>query len=253
MLNMNSLKLYTIEIEGKTVGYWSNNIREPRKVFLLLSPGAYSGKFFTNFEKYFSKNDLLICPDYPARGFSEPQKDNSVEAIAKSVDKFLTTLSLNKNINLVAFSYGTQVATELIKINGRRFEKVILIASGEFFGILARICLRIMFGLLLVSKKSQHVIKKYVLRYLYVPSKNLNDINLQWLSTLNYKIPKTEKVDLPAILVDFAKDKFVTKRSKSKIRELFVNYKTLTVDGLHPSDISDYDKFFKNNWKLIYE
>ena len=249
---MINLKLHKTNVNNKRFGYWSNDIKNPRRTSLLLSPGAYSGKFFKNFEKYLSDTDLFICPDFPARGFSEPQGDNSVNGMANTIDKFISILNLN-NIYLIGFSYGTQIATELLKINEKRFKKAILIASGEFFNTITRVILKIIFMPFLFSGTLRNKIRKYVLKYIYVPNKNLKEINLQWISTLSYKIPKNKIIYTPTIFVDFEKDQYVTKTSKNNIKEVFINSRTIIVDKIHPSNITNFDRLFKIYWKKIYE
>jgi pimeloyl-ACP methyl ester carboxylesterase len=169
---MIKLKLRKIRINGRQFGYWSNETKNSRRTCLLLSPGAYSGKFFRNYEKYFSDRDLFICPDFPARGFSELQEDNSISGITKTIDKFICELGLT-NTYLVGFSYGTQIATELLKINEERFRSVILVASGEFFNKLSRVILKVIFIPFLFSDTLRYKIKKYVLKYIFVPNKIL--------------------------------------------------------------------------------
>lgn len=249
---MIKLKLHKIIIDNKKFGYWSNDIKNPRRICLLLSPGSYSGKFFKNFEKYFSDKDLYICPDFPARGYSEPQDNNSIKGVTETITKFIDALCL-KDIYLAGFSYATQIATELLNINEKRFKKVIFVASGEFFSTVKRIVLKIIFLPLMFSNVLRYKIRRYVLPYIYVPNKNLKEINLQWLSTLDYKISTKQIITIPTVFLDFINDQYVTSKSKFKLKQFFINSKTITVNEIHPSNIINFDRLFKNYWEKIYE
>jgi hypothetical protein len=76
---------------------------------------------------------------------------------------------------------------------------------------------------------------------------------LQWISTLNYKIPQNIIIKTPTIFVDFKNDQYVTKTSKMILKRFFVNSRTIMVDEIHPSNIINFNRFFKNYWKIIYE
>lgn len=249
---MIELKLHKTIINSKHFGYWSNEIKNPRRVSLLMSPGPCSGKFFKNFEKYLNPKDLWICPDYPGRGYSLPQTDNSIDSISESVKLFLKDLGIS-NIYLIGFSYGTQIATLLTKKKDIEIEKIILVASGQYYNDFLRMILKTAFGLLCYSEKFMLVARNLINKISNIPNKNLKELNMQWLSTLKYEVPNDFITNIPTIFVDFNKDNCVVRKSRNTLRKIFVNHKSYLLDKKHPVKKIDFEEVFLKLWNIIYE
>ncbi len=249
---MIKLKLHKTKINGQQFGYWSNGIKNPRRTCLLLAPGSHSGKFFKNFERYFDSRDLWICPDYPGRGYSLPQLDNSINSTSETVAQFINVLKLD-NLNLIGFSYGTQIATQLIRNDDKKYKKIILIASGRYYSNNLRKLLISFFDLIGNFKLLMQLIRNLIRKVSYIPNKNLKELNMQWLSTLKYKIPVDFATNVPTIFVDFNKDQCVVRESRDVLRKVFANYKSYSLDKKHPVKKADFDEVFIKLWKTIYE
>ncbi|MBU0758069.1 MAG: alpha/beta hydrolase [Nanoarchaeota archaeon] len=233
-----------VVVDGLHFSYWDNCVENSEKTVLFLPFAAETGQFAEVFETKLPKNIRIISPDYPGRGKSEKNDyHNTFESMAKDIDIFIREMKINNSI-LIAASFGTAVANELVKQN-TGFEKIILIAPGEFFSIPKKVLFRILF---LPANFSERIRKTYlsVIR-IFNPSlaKELDKVNLksilcQWLNTLNYKIDPSHKNNIPTVFINLKKDTIIRKSSKKKLQMLYESNKSMTVNLEHTMDI---DKF----------
>lgn len=245
---MIELKHKKIVVNNKQIGYWINENEKPRNIFVFLSPGPSSGDFFTHYSDKFSDRDLFIFPDYPGRGISDTQSDNSIEGIATAIDNLIVKLCY-KQIILVGLSFGSQIATSLLKNNlESKYIAGVLVASGEYFTPILRSLMFVPFKIFTYSHRLRMRVNYFLKRNKiieFLPKRNLKEINLQWISTLQYKIPKNIQVETPVVFVDYALDRYVNVQSRVKLRKMFVNSVTEVIKQGHPYDYAEFDSFFQ--------
>ena len=208
--------------------YWSNGVKNPLNIYILLAPGASGGGFFKNIIKLFPKNNLIISFDYPGRGSSIPISDNSIYSISKEVLNYIKCLKLIKKPYLVGLSYGTAVATELVKIDSSIFKELILVAPGEFIDKKYHFIIKLIF---LPAKFSENIRKFYravLVKYLSsvfktFPKKNLKSILYQWLGIIEYNLDTNFTCKLPCTILAYSHDQLIRKGSILKVKKIFPN------------------------------
>ncbi len=243
---MNKLKHKLLTINKINYGYWTNDISNYKSIYILLSPGAYSGDFFNYYVDYLPKGNLYIIPDYPSRGLSADIKDNGVDSVANFVCDLIKELKIEK-VNIIALSYGTQVVIQMIVRSCFKINKIILVAPGEYYLGIFRKLLKFIFAPLLVIPSIHKFIRNIILKLGfmdYLPDTKLDFILKQWMGTLSYSYPKDFISDVETIVVNYSEDSYVSKSSLVKLNNIFTNSKTTLLKGKHPTKISSFGSFF---------
>lgn len=230
-------------VDGVATCYWSNMPDHYTRSYLFLSSGFNTGEQFVNIDRYFDDDDLIIAIDYPGRGGSTAIKSNKPSNIAKHVSQLLADLGLN-NIDVVAYSYGTQIALELLQSKNIQIQNLLLVAPGQYFNKAARFFLRTYFEMIAKSNKMMALTRKMILKaniFTGFPTSNLNHVNDQWIETLKFKIPYISS-DTPTMIIHFADDSIVDRKSRSKVEKIFINSNIKLLSGRHPIMQSDFEK-----------
>lgn len=233
-------------------GYWTNDIPNYRRVCVLLSPGAYSGDFFNHYTEHLPKDCFCIIPDYPSRGSSSDIDNNDVNSISIFVSDLLRELKINQ-INIVALSYGTQVAIQMLLNPSLKINNMILVAPGEYYLGIGRIILKLVFAPFLYFPQIHTIIKKVVLKLGFMdflPDTKLNFILKQWIGTLNYVYPSNFTSEVETIIVNYSEDRYVPKSSIVKLNKIFTNRKTVILKGKHPTTIDSFKTFFDKYFEI---
>ncbi len=241
---------FVLEIKkykGGQFSYWTNKIKNFSKIYVLLPPGAESGEFFKNTITKFDTNSLVISIDYPGRGDSTPINKNDIKSISKYVDKYLSTFKFSKKIYLVGLSYGTAVATELVKIDSSKYKEVILIAPGEFIPVKYHLLIKTLFFPARLSENIRKFYRHIIVKYLPsifagFPTKNLKSILFQWLGILDYTIDTSFISLLPCTILAYNSDQFIRKGSLLKVKKVFPNSVILLEINDHHLNISTLSK-----------
>ncbi len=222
-------------VDGVATCYWSNIPDHYARAYLFLSSGFNTGEQFVNIDRYFNDDDLIIAIDYPGRGGSTAIKSNKPSNIAKHVAQLSADLGLN-NIDVVAYSYGTQIALELLQYKNIQIQNLLLVAPGQYFNKAARFVLRSYFEMIAKSNKMMELTRKIILNmttFSGFPTANISHINDQWIETLKFKIPNISS-DTPTMIVHFADDRIVDRKSRSKVEKIFEKPNIQILSGGHP-------------------
>lgn len=241
------LQKFATLVDGVETCYWSNMPDQFKRSFLFLSSGFNTGEQFVNIDRYFNHDDLILAIDYPGRGGSMAIKSNKPIAIAKHVAKLLSDLNLN-TINVVAYSYGTQIALELLNFENILIQKLLLVAPGQYFNKATRIILRTYFEMIAKSNALMELTRKILLKtkvFSGFPTSNLNHLNDQWIETIKFEIPDISS-DTSTMIVYFTDDKIVDRRYGSKVEKIFYNPNIQNFSGKHPISKSDFEKMEKD-------
>ena len=240
-------------MQNKSIGninFIVNDVRNYELTYLLLAPGSSSGNFFDAFFKFFPQNELVIAPDYPGRGMSPTQADNSINAVALAIDKALREINAS-NVTIVALSYGTQIAIELAKLNPKIYKQILLIAPGPFFSNISRKLLTILFVIpnyvtVLLPYYRKLVIFLGLFNKDEFPDKNLREMNEQWLSNINYELSYKKILSIPIKVYKYIDDVYSKKDSENTLHGLFSNLVEVEINDKHPVTKEDYLKVFES-------
>lgn len=243
---MLSKKLHTLH-NGQKVAYYSSvNLKGPTYIFL--APGAFDSSFFLKYIDKYLQDKSWLMPDYPGRGSSDTQNTNTIVAIAYTLNNLLDELELNEVI-IIAYSFGTQVGIELVKINQNRYTSIHLVAVGEFFKPLKRFIYKTIFSVPLLLKPLIPWYRKILIKNKIFaesfPISNLDIICKQWLGTLSYNYKFAKPVIVKTYFYIFKDDEIINKTSFDVLKKYFVNNEWITLKGTHPMDIQDYSDFEK--------
>jgi pimeloyl-ACP methyl ester carboxylesterase len=237
------MKAITLK-NGNVISYRASDTLD--SPFVFLAPGPSDSSYFSRYINDYLENVNYLIPDYPGRGKSSCQKDNSVQGVARSLDSLFDALNVN-NITLIGFSYGTQVSVELLKINPSRYKEVHLAAVGQFYKLGKRFLFKLPFYLPMVFPKLQNIFRSLLIRFNIFgedfPQKNLGAICDQWLNTLNYKYDLPQKYSVPITLYIYLNDQIVDSDSLIALRDSFINLKEVKLKGSHPGTLEEYSEF----------
>jgi pimeloyl-ACP methyl ester carboxylesterase len=232
---MGSLRQKVVDLDGFRLSYWENNPINTKQTVVILGAGAATGDFIEHFIGDFPNYIHIISPDYPGRGKTDTMDNFSFAVYADYILRLLEKLKLT-NVIIIGLSFGSAIVNELVK-KSYRFQKVIVIAGGEFFNPYIRVLLKILFFPAKFSAKLRRtymimLTKQYKsLKYLY--HEDLSSILSQWYATLNYKLPPNTKVDMNATLIHFKEDTVIWKPSRKKLEKLYMNNNTIYVSLPH--------------------
>jgi len=236
---------------GRTLAFLSSqNYR--KRTYLFLSPGASDSTFFVPYLKYLKSNSYLI-PDYPGRGDSDPQVDNSVSGIAKAINSLVEALAI-RDVTIIAFSYGTQISLELAKLNPAKYKQLHLVAGGQFYKPYQRYLYNYLFSVPFFLGLSASFVRALLIKLHVIddafPTKNLVEICAQWRGTLAFAYPK-EYMEVPIYLYKFASDSIVYPSSVESLAKVSNIKQIHLLQGNHPMKLLDYSEFEKKHLQKI--
>lgn len=235
-------------VKGKLLVYWTHGSLQLPKL-LLLAPGGHDGTFYRNFAGALGSDYCLVAPDYPGRGGSDEQRFNSIKSLSKTLALWLEQLGW-EDLTLLGISFGGAVANELARIQEKRINRIILIATGEFSRPALRPLINMLFMPALVSAKVQRLYHRYIVTHWPVFNKNypvrLPTLLKQGRAILSYKLPK-KALMMPAVIIMLKDDPLVTRGSLRKLQHLYPNhiYTLLPVPHELPLKDEQYKLFFK--------
>lgn len=230
----------SVIINGDNYSYWTNGVRDPEKIVVMLPPSTATGEYFGRYSEVFGPNILVISPDYPGRGLTTKIEEfDTVPRLASKISVLLQEVLGQKKFILVGPSFGGMIATQLVREPDLNIEKVILIATGEFFAKDQKSLYSLIFY---PGTFSEKFLNNYVeiihktqifdnLEYLSV-----EDMLEQWLTTLDYKIDTSVGINTPAVLIAFTEDNVIREGSIEKLEKLFSNRKTYYLNLTHTTD-----------------
>ncbi len=228
------------EIDGEKYSYWTNGVKNPRKIVVMLPPSTDTGDYFGRYAKILPKDVLIIAPDYPGRGLTSGIADfDTVPLLSHRVAILLKHIIGKKSFDMVGPSFGGMIGTQLVRDKDLKIDKLFLIATGEFFAPDQKF----MYGLLFYpATVSENMRLKYVdfliggNFFSNVRNSNIRDILEQWLTLLDYKIDTGYQSNVPAIIIVFNRDNVVQPESEAKLEEVFINHKVINIDFPHKSE-----------------
>ncbi len=236
----------SIVIEGERYSYWTNGVKNPKKILVMLPPSSATGDFFAKYAEVLPKNVLIIAPDYPARGLTSRIKESDTEdRIAERIGILIKKLIGKKEFEIVGPSLGGMIATKLVEDKDFKISKIFLIATGEFFANDQKNLFHLAVYPAIVSEKIRRSYVSFFRNNNYfdnLEDGNSEDLMEQWIATLEYKIDVTQKVSTPTVIVIFDKDNIIQKNSEQKLETKFFNHKIFHLDLTHQTP-----NFFDSN------
>jgi pimeloyl-ACP methyl ester carboxylesterase len=227
-------------IDGLQYSYWTNGVVNPQKILVMLPPSSSTGDYFGRYAQVFPKNTLIIAPDYPGRGLTDPVSEfDTIPRLTNRVAVLLKYLFGEKKFDVIGPSFGGMIATELSRDKDLKIEKVFLVATGEFFAPDQKYMYHFLFYPATVSESIRNKYVNWLLARNYFGNlKNTSIVDLleQGLSTIDYKIDTNYQTDTPLEIVIFNKDNVVQPGSKAKLEQVFNNYKEYYFDLTHSTD-----------------
>jgi pimeloyl-ACP methyl ester carboxylesterase len=238
-VSQNIFSRSVVTINNLKYSYWSNNVKSPKSVLVMLPPSSATGDYFGKFVGVLPERTLVIAPDYPGRGLTDgiPEFDNA-PLIAARIGILLENILGKKSFVLVGPSFGGMIATELIKDKNLNVSKLFLIATGEFFASDQKAMYKAIFYPASISEKIRN---RYVSLltsgnvFDNLKNTNIQDMLEQWITVIDYKIDMNNRSKIPTTIVVFEKDNVVQKESIDKLKKVFVNNKVVNLNLEHVS------------------
>jgi pimeloyl-ACP methyl ester carboxylesterase len=238
-----------IKIDGKTYSYWTNKLNNYSQVLVLLSPASCDGSFFNREIDYIPEktrsNSLIVAPDFPGIGKTGKIKDTSVPAVAKHTLNLLHELNI-RECSVLGISYGGAVANELVSLEPGIFNKVILVATGEFFSYSRKIVFNLFFYPLKRSERIQrayfYLLKKLIKDYQDYSYQKMEFVLNQLSALTKYSLPKNKTFPIPAFVIWLDDDALVTKDSILKIQRIYNETKIYKINIGHTFNLRKEEK-----------
>lgn len=228
-----------VTIDEDVYSYWTNNVKNPKKILVMLPPSTATGDYFGKYAANIPDNVLIIAPDYPGRGLTTGIKTfDTVQLLSYRVGVLIKHLVGKKTINIVAPSFGGMIGTQLAKDKELNINKIIFIATGEFFASDQKFMYRAMFYPATVSEKIR---SKYVdivtggNIFNNLSNTNIGDMLEQLITTIDYTIDTSHVSYIPAIIVVFNQDNVIQPESLTKLQKVFVNNTVINLNLTHTS------------------
>jgi pimeloyl-ACP methyl ester carboxylesterase len=202
---------------------------ENNKPLILLSPGISDSSYWDDTLDIFLSEFHIFAMDYPGRKGNSNSDVHSINGITELIHEFIESKDL-KNVNIVGYSLGSAITIELLlSLSGNQGQigNIVLIAPGEYLKRY-RYLINIIFFPARYSNLLRLVYRRILLKagvFKEFPRDNLDVINKQWLSIINWKLP-AKPISYPHIeIINLDKDVIVDKDSKESLRSLFSNAK----------------------------
>lgn len=233
-----------VVVNSQKVSCLINNLHHS-PTYLFLTPGTTNCEFFNDINKIIGDKSIII-PDYPARGQSDTQSNYSTQGIAETLSEVIEKLNIS-NIILIAYSYGTNIGFEMIKLAPNRFKSIHLVAPGEYFNDTLRLVLKFIFWIPIFIKPLLPKYRQYLINNRILPvnyqSQNLDHICKQVVEIMNFRFQSNNTIGIPCNIYNFADDRLVVQSSIGKLHNIFSNLSTVKLIGKHPTSRKDYTQF----------
>jgi pimeloyl-ACP methyl ester carboxylesterase len=108
---------------------WSPHGTPTRSPLVCLHPNPYSGRYFSTIAPLLAAERIVIAPDYPGCGASDPHPGTpSIEDYATAIDAALDQLGLQgETVDVMGFHTGALVAVQLALQRAASFGRLVLI------------------------------------------------------------------------------------------------------------------------------
>jgi len=123
------MKTAKIQLNGKSLSY--NIFGKGKKVIVFLHGYLESKELWTDFSTILSSKYIVICPDLPGQGESDPQPEQTVESMAEAVSALLDFLKI-ENVFLFGHSMGGYVALAFAELFPEKLKAIGLLHSHPF-------------------------------------------------------------------------------------------------------------------------
>lgn len=235
------------------------------KTVLLIAPGLMDSTFFKKFIPGFPNYYRFIAPDLPSRGKTEKSdKFNTIDSLSDFCIEFMNkVIGKSETYCIFSISYGTAVATEIVKKAGKRIDTVVLGGAGEYLDQPLKTIGKLA---LLPALINDDITKSYITILAKIfpilkefPKDNGKSLALQYMSALNYKITFTEPSNTKAVIVNFNMDDILAKDSYRKLYKFYPNYIFIPVEIEHVLNDENTTKIMNDvlpkviktlNWKM---
>jgi pimeloyl-[acyl-carrier protein] methyl ester esterase len=101
-------------------------------VLVLLHGWGMSSGLFADMVRLLAKDFRLLIPDLPGHGGSDPGDDHTLEAFSLDIQTWLESLQI-ENCSLLGWSFGGQIAMQLVANDLVAIHRMILVASTPKF------------------------------------------------------------------------------------------------------------------------
>lgn len=157
-----------------------------------------------------------------------------ISKIAGQIIELVKKLDVENPI-LVGRSYGGNVALSIVQ--STQVAGIILFVSGEYFSILQRFLLKLVFLLPKKVKKLRPFFGKLitmlgVFDFSKYSEEAYDNIVNRWWEILSYKLPDI-KINHDALIFFANKDKIINKKSIQKIDNIFINKSIFRINSGH--------------------
>lgn len=230
---------------------YGNENKEP---LILLPPGISDSSYWDNVLENFKPKYHIFAIDYPGRKKRGSVDVNNVEGITNLLIELIEAKDL-QNINIIGYSLGSAITIEMLTRFSNyesRLNKIVLIAPGEY---LKRY--RYIINLVFFPAKYSNLLRLTYRRFLLLtgvfkkfPRNNLDIINKQWLSIINWKLPSHSILYENIELINFDRDIIMDGTSKKSLTNIFPKAKIYNYSYSHFLNTNELIKVLQNT-KLL--
>lgn len=224
-----------------------------KQAVVLLPPGVGEASFFNDLIKILSEKYFVVSIDFPGAGRCVTKKEGSnVIGISKYITYLLKKINIKKPV-LVGYSYGGSVAIQLSK--SIKLKSLVLIATGEYFNIISKTLLSLIFFPTIVSTKVSKIYAKLItkkgnLKLSSCSAEQLKIVGHRWYNIIWIKLPQNYKSSIKTLIIKSKKDGIVKQSSFDKLEKIFTNNKIVNLNCGH---FHYLDILKKNNYKEIID